>query len=437
MKTSLDKKTERREIDLMRKIIRSSETDIYYGEVSNTTNAYNGWGLKMNPHGEIYYGEWDDNARSGFGANVYPDSRIWIGYWDNDIALSNGVTIKSVGDPFVVFWGDLKDGKPSKGCGLSNDGKLFSGEWSEWHNEEFDGKGSFSWRDGRIYAGKWKGGQQTIGGVIRRSDGRLNGSWNDEISGIKTISWNNDNGRVFFCGKFDDESIRNANGTMYYANKSIFSGNFVKGCKEGIGFYRESEELLYIGEWKNDEKNGKGVVIWFSSDKKKVFQIYIGEFKNGKYDGWGLFAKVKSNEEEESQLSLEIDYCGEWKEGFRNGEAVVNIDSAYDFFEGRWEHDKAVYPDELVERYATKKEKVNYEDGSVYEGVLKDGKRSGNGKMLYADGRIYEGNWSDDLESGKGVCNLVCDQETGKWYMLTEILMRVTGRMIKEMDMVF
>ena len=33
--------------------------------------------------------------------------------------------------------------------------------------------------------------------------------------------------------------------------------------------------------------------------------------------------------------------------------------------------------------------------------------------------------------------NLVCDQETGKWFMLTEILMRVTGRMIKEMDMVF
>ena len=55
----------------MKRLTRSSEEDIYYGEIEDSTDSYNGLGLKINSYGEIYYGEWVNNARNGFGANVY------------------------------------------------------------------------------------------------------------------------------------------------------------------------------------------------------------------------------------------------------------------------------------------------------------------------------------------------------------------------------
>ena len=46
---------------------------------------------------------------------------------------------------------------------------------------------------------------------------------------------------------------------------------------------------------------------------------------------------------------------------------------------------------------------INYPNGNIYEGKLKNGKRDGKGIMKYHNGCIYEGNWESDLREGKGV----------------------------------
>jgi len=43
-----------------------------------------------------------------------------------------------------------------------------------------------------------------------------------------------------------------------------------------------------------------------------------------------------------------------------------------------------------------------YEDGSVYQGNLKDDLRHGRGRFLFSDGAYYEGYWKDDIPYGFG-----------------------------------
>ena len=60
-------------------------------------------------------------------------------------------------------------------------------------------------------------------------------------------------------------------------------------------------KLLYDGEMKNDQPNGKGKLYYPNSDILK----YEGSFKNGEYNGKGT---------EYSEEGKEI-YSGKWKNG--------------------------------------------------------------------------------------------------------------------------
>ncbi len=59
---------------------------------------------------------------------------------------------------------------------------------------------------------------------------------------------------------------------------------------------------------------------------------------------------------------------------------------------------------------------IRYDDGSVYDGEIKDGKKHGRGKMNYITGEIYEGDWKDDARSGSGNLTWVNGNiYTGEW----------------------
>jgi len=46
--------------------------------------------------------------------------------------------------------------------------------------------------------------------------------------------------------------------------------------------------------------------------------------------------------------------------------------------------------------------KEKYEDGSVYEGESRNGKRHGRGKIIYRDGRVFEGEFENGVAQGTG-----------------------------------
>jgi hypothetical protein len=41
-------------------------------------------------------------------------------------------------------------------------------------------------------------------------------------------------------------------------------------------------------------------------------------------------------------------------------------------------------------------EVINFPDGSVYDGEIKDGKRHGQGKFTFSDGEVYIGQYDND-----------------------------------------
>ena len=45
---------------------------------------------------------------------------------------------------------------------------------------------------------------------------------------------------------------------------------------------------------------------------------------------------------------------------------------------------------------------IEYKDGGVYKGEVKNGKRHGNGRFTWAIGDVYEGDWIDGKRTGKG-----------------------------------
>lgn len=80
----------------------------------------------------------------------------------------------------------------------------------------------------------------------------------------------------------------------------IYAGNFSKDKYDGEGKMFLSGYLLYEGECKDTEPNGKGIAYYSNGQK-----LYDGEWKNGRYHGIGT--RYRSNGE--------VEYSGQWRNG--------------------------------------------------------------------------------------------------------------------------
>eukprot|EP00667_Euglena_gracilis_P019448 EG_transcript_20832 len=59
--------------------------------------------------------------------------------------------------------------------------------------------------------------------------------------------------------------------------------------------------------------------------------------------------------------------------------------------------------------------RVEYEDGSTFEGGVVKGQRSGKGTMRYSTGEVYEGAWVDNVRCGQGTLTSKGGSYTGSW----------------------
>ena len=78
------------------------------------------------------------------------------------------------------------------------------------------------------------------------------------------------------------------NGLLYtWKNGSTYVGEWKDDKKNGQGKYiygkGNGEGDKYEGEWKDDKKHGKGKYIWSNGDK------FVGEFKDDKPNGIGTY----------------------------------------------------------------------------------------------------------------------------------------------------
>lgn len=162
-------------------------------------------------------------------------------------------------------------------------------------------------------------------------------------------------------------------------NGDVLQGKFEGGMLNGRGKYTNAKDETYVGEFKDNKKNGPGTV-----NTKKI--IYNGEFLNDKMHGEGeILFKNTGNSYKGQFTNGEI--TGEGKCTWKNG----------DVYEGKMVNGK---------RSGYGKYYTNDSRKSVYEGNYEDGRKSGQGRIIYNNGsKIYSGNFEKGKAVGSGNLN--------------------------------
>ena len=136
-------------------------------------------------------------------------------------------------------------------------------------------------------------------------------------------------------------------GRIIYNNGQVLEGKYYKGKLNGKGAYKY-KDVLYIGDFRDNIREGKGVLL------NKKFR-YKGQFNMGKIDGYGKIVFLENKED-----------VGEY-EGF--------------------------FKENNIEGKGTMK----WKNGNVYQGEMKNGKMNGYGKFIPYQGIPIEGIFRDNV----------------------------------------
>jgi len=220
--------------------------------------------------------------------------------------------------------------------------ELFNGNkyWGELDNNLMNGVGHYEWNNGLVYEGEFE---------------------NNTINGIGKYTWKNSNSYVGSIESF----VRNGFGK--YVNKELkknYVGEWKNGKFNGYGIlkYDQDGKSYYEGEFLNNNKHGKGKMVYASGN------VYTGDWKNNLKDGFGKMEFKNRNEQ----------YVGFWKNNLPNGKGIYtwNIDSPLN---------------------------CQYPLHNQYEGDWDNGKKWGHGIFRYSSGAIYDGEWFDNMKHGIGI----------------------------------
>lgn len=154
---------------------------------------------------------------------------------------------------------------------------------------------------------------------------------------------------------------------------------------------------IYLGEWKNQMREGIGILKWSDGS------VYKGNFIENKANGYGKL--YHSNNEY---------YEGMWIEDKALGIGVYG-DSKGGIYQGFWQADKQYgYGIETwsngscYEGYYKEGEKegfgvLAFNDGSIYSGEFANNNIEGIGTLVFSDKRVYQGHWKNNKMNGYGI----------------------------------
>ncbi len=292
--------------------------------------------------------------------------------------------------------------------------------------------------NGANYHGKYSGEYAQMK-IIQYPD-PLNGNNKKEVK--ETVNWPHGKGKFVYDEKYDENKIlissrsfeiegdwkdglMDGNTSITKWNKKVleftYKGQMVKGYKVGQGIL-EYNKMNYEGEWLNDKINGNGKLTFGN-------KIYDGQWKDNKKEGFGLLKMTSSN-----QTLI----TGQWKDDYKIGMGKIyfeNKDSLIGIVEGLNNNftgfgiihvtnffrdddvslrGKYIYQGNFVKSKYSGLGKISYEKGNWKEGEWLNGKFiNGNVKLSFEDGSSYEGEIKNTKKHGKGkyidIKGNVCD----------------------------
>ena len=205
-----------------------------------------------------------------------------------------------------------------------------------------------------------------------------------------------DNG-YYYIGQFKN-NLRNGEGILYNKNGNIkYDGEWANGEMEGNGKYYYENGAYYIGQFKNNLRNGKGILYYKNGN---IF--YDGEWFNNKIEGNGKYYYENGNY-----------YIGQFKNKLPNGKGILYYKNGNVLYEGEWFNNKIegngklysingnYYIGQFKNNLKNGKGKLCYKNGNIlYEGEFFNDKVEGNGKFYYEDEKYYIGKFKNNLSNG-------------------------------------
>eukprot|EP00484_Ammonia_sp_Unknown_P008528 CAMPEP_0197073144 /NCGR_PEP_ID=MMETSP1384-20130603/210453_1 /TAXON_ID=29189 /ORGANISM="Ammonia sp." /LENGTH=708 /DNA_ID=CAMNT_0042511975 /DNA_START=45 /DNA_END=2172 /DNA_ORIENTATION=- len=259
----------------------------------------------------------------------------------------------------------------------ASDNKIVNAKLSGGHEYRgpvsMDGSAQYCWNDGTSYTGDFQQGEMTGFGVYQFINATYNGHvYKGVRHGYGTLVLSETGAK--YVGEWS-HGKRHGKGVLYYkqtedANGPCYDGEWVDGKREGYGLCKYENGDEYHGEWKNDTKNGKGVMRW-----RSLNEIYFGEWRNDKPHGHGLHVVCNHGQIDEIGLD-ELNgkhnftsfhalnwYYGEWTDGKRDGFGVYH-----------------------------------YSNGSQYKGEWKENQKHGAGEYVYENNAKFVGQFVHDQQ---------------------------------------
>ena len=126
----------------------------------------------------------------------------------------------------------------------------------------------------------------------------------------------------------------------FFEKEDEYIGNFKKGKRDGNGISYHSNDWYdsddpshdeyhrkeYEGQWKNNERHGKGIEYWFYGEKE-----YEGQWRENKRNGKGNSYYHKDGK---------IEYKGDWKNNMRNGKGISYHNNGNKKYQGEWKNNE-------------------------------------------------------------------------------------------------
>ena len=156
-------------------------------------------------------------------------------------------------------------------------------------------------------------------------------------------------------------------------NKEVLEGKFINGLLNGKGIFKNSRNNLYTGDFVDSKKEGLGELY-----TNRIH--YIGEFKADKLDGKGIIEFLKEGHK----------YEGDFKNNEINGRGVF-----------QWKNGD-VYEGDMTDGKMNGVGIYRYADGQIYEGEYLNGIREGKGRIIVNNMVIFDGEFREGHRVVKG-----------------------------------
>ena len=116
--------------------------------------------------------------------------------------------------------------------------------------------------------------------------------------------------------------------------------NQLKRDKYGYSKMEKEHSDEYLGEYKNELRDGFGIYKFNSDNNENIKEIYIGNYKNNKKEGEGMYLKIsKSIKEDSSGNDILINYnsgIGTFESDiFKNGKIFNCKDGVQILYQGK------------------------------------------------------------------------------------------------------